>query len=265
MWPNQYTPERIRLAKLDSTNWETLYQGQPINATGSWCKEENIQINDPPRSTKDMVVRISVDLAYTKSAGDYTVIAVTGVDQQRNLHVIDMWRQQSTVNESLEALFSMVQRYPESVEVLIDRDTPSIMWKQTVQEQQRVRGINFYIGVEDIKNRSKEVRAIPLKGVLDSQRFFVNRADWTSALIAEFVGFLGGSIHDDIVDSISLPASKLNWTAGYKPPPKEPERMKVGMVMKEGKMYARANLNDMFENEERHQTLSASRRYKNRI
>jgi len=199
-----------------------------------------------------MVVRISVDLAYTKAAGDYTVIAVTGVDQQRNLHVIDMWRKQATVNESLEALFTLVQSYPEAREVLIDRDTPSMMWKQTVQEQQRVRGINFYIGVIDIKNRSKEIRAIPLKSLLDSQRFFINQAAWNSALIQEFVGFMGGAVHDDIVDAISLPASKLNWTAGYRPPEKEDKKPKLGMFVKDGKTYLRENLDQLYENQKPH-------------
>jgi predicted phage terminase large subunit-like protein len=205
LWPEWFTQEMVQVNKRDTQRWMGMYQQIPMDETGVWVGAENIQVIDDPPSKLTLVC--GVDIALTVGGGDYTVFAVCGIDDERNLYIIDVVRQQVDVDKTCETFFLLMEMYPDLITFYIDDDNSSKMLLRLMVEKCKTRSAIIPIQMMPLRGQDKEIRAAPLRGLFMQQRVkILNKSAWVNTLVAELMDFppTSGSDHDDQVDALSL-------------------------------------------------------------
>ena len=209
LWPEWFTQRQVDENKRDTQRWLGMYQQIPMDETGVWVGAENIDIVDSLPAKLTLVC--GVDIAMTVGGGDYTVFAICGIDDDRNLFIVDIIRQQTDVDVTCETFFKVMDTY-DITYFYIDDDNTSKMLDRLLVEKCRQRGYVVPMikmptrgkGVSGGKGEGKEIRAAPLRGLFMQKRVkILKRPEWNSTLIAEAMYFPAVD-HDDQIDALSL-------------------------------------------------------------
>jgi predicted phage terminase large subunit-like protein len=214
LWPEWFTDQMVRENQRDPLRWSTLYQQTPMDAAGSWVGEEHIQLEPSP--PPEMQIVIGVDLALTVGQGDYTAIVVAGIDAERNIHVVDVHRSQSSPDVTVQRLFAIAQQYTPTA-VLIDDDNASKVLTRMIYEMARAQKLPLPLSMMPLRGRNKEIRAAALRGWFMQGRVYIRQAPWTHDLVREVLEFPSGT-HDDQIDALSLIGRRLAETPGADKP-----------------------------------------------
>jgi predicted phage terminase large subunit-like protein len=168
----------------------------------------------PPRSS--LRVYGASDYAVTQDGGDYTVHVVVGVDADRRLWLLDLWRGQAAADRWVEAWCDLV-----------------LLWRPMgwAEEQGQIRsGVGPFLERRARERRAavareqfptrgdKAVRAQSIRGLmaLDGLHILAD-APYRADLEAELMGFPAGK-HDDQVDALGLVGQLLDrMAAGARP------------------------------------------------
>jgi predicted phage terminase large subunit-like protein len=166
------------------------------------------------------------DYAVTADGGDYTVHIVVGLDPENQMHLVDLWRKQSSPDEWIEAFCDLVLRWK------------PIGW---AEEQGQIRsGVGPFLDRRQIDRRAyvsrekfptrgdKSVRAQSIRGRMALEGLYVpTRAPWFEAFRSELLSFPAGK-HDDQVDALGLVGQLLDkMVKGRKPDPKETREIRL--------------------------------------
>lgn len=198
--------------------WLSLYQQSPTAEEGTYFQRDWWRYYDAlPR---DLNIYMSGDFAVTDSGGDYTELAVWGVDPTGDLYALDWWSGQETADVWCDALLDRVDRWKplrfigetgpirRAVEPFLDR---------------RMRERRVYTATEWIptSNGSKEARARPFQAMTATGRVFWPRKEWAERVLDQCLRFPAGK-HDDAVDTCALIGAYLDktWAATRTPEPK---------------------------------------------
>src|SRR5262249_15775787 len=114
LWPEKFDPDALARIKanVSAKDWTALYQQEPTAQTGSFFREEwfkpIIWYGSPPPFMRTYG---ATDFAMTANAGDYTVHCVIGIDVDRRMHLVDLWRAQATPKASVEAMCDLIRKW----------------------------------------------------------------------------------------------------------------------------------------------------------
>ncbi len=257
IWPEWFTEEQVRVNKRDTQRWMGMYQQIPMDESGVWVGPENIQIVDTLPAKLTIVC--GVDIALTVGGGDYTVFVTCGIDDKRNLYVLDVVREQVDVDTTCETFFRLLETY-DITYFYIDDDNSSKMLKRLLIEKCKSKGKIVPLHVMPLKGQDKEIRAAPLRGWFMQQRVFIlKNPEWNNALIAELMDFPAAD-HDDQVDAFSLIGRQ--YSSIPTPTVEQPleKSLKFFLQEKDGQLMTSVPLDTLFEeNEQRSGVLSLTR------
>jgi phage terminase large subunit-like protein len=262
-WPGRFDDAlQRRQWQRNRFSWATLYQGRPYDSAGGFACPDDIRVVAiAPKGTLVM----GVDFASTDSTdADYSVIAagVVYVNDQgdKALTIVDLWRGQRNARDVATQLVEMVRSHKPHL-LAVERDGGSRIYLDAVLPG-AFRGANVPIPYTvrlQVAGASKEVKASPLRGLIQRGLFGVIASSWLGDFLEEVFRFPGGP-HDDMVDACACIARVFDRiSAPGDSKPKSPEA--EGAIILQGNVhYTRATLDMLFEDHE-----SARRSYLGRV
>jgi predicted phage terminase large subunit-like protein len=193
---------RRELATQPPANWAALYQQRPAPESGNFFKAEWLKPYDKSPPTKTMRTYAASDYAVTSKGGDYTVHLVIGVDPDWKIHLLDLWRKQTTPDEWVEVMLTMANKWKPicwAEEVGQIRASVGPFIERRMQE----RKIPLYRQQFPTRH-DKSVRAQAIRGRMAMDGLYVpTQAPWYAAFQQELLTFPMGK-HDDQVDALGL-------------------------------------------------------------
>lgn len=221
LWPEWYPLETLDHIKatLSPRDWQALYQQDPQPETGTYFQRDWFKRYDtrPDRLT----VYMTHDCAVTADGGDFTELAVWGVDAESDLYALDWWSGQASADVWVDALLDLMARWK-----------PLTVWgesgviRRSVEPflNRRRRERSVYGGHIDWITRTadKAAMAQSFRGRCSMGKVWFPRTDWAERVISQCVGFPAGK-HDDAVDACALIGMALDQThsPGRAAPPPE--------------------------------------------
>ncbi len=204
-------------------DWSALYQQRPSPETGDYFRKEWLRPSPsmPERST--LRVYGASDYAVTQDGGDYTVHVVVGVDPDRRLWLLDLWRGQSSSDKWVEALCDLVKQWKP---IGWAEETGQIKSGVGPFLEQRMRQRQAFVARTQFPTRGdKAIRAQSIRGRMALDGLYLPQAAvWRADLEAEMMSFPAGK-HDDQVDALGLLGQLLDKMAvGERPRAAAPPR-----------------------------------------
>lgn len=201
--------------------WSALYQQAPAPEDGdffkaAWLKDYTGQ--KPDLST--LQVYGASDYAVTQDGGDWTVHGVLGIDPEGEMHLLDLWRKQTTPDKWIDTFCDMVRAYKP---LEWAEETGQIKSGVGPFRDKRMAERNAYVTCTAFPTRGdKAVRATSMRGRMSQRGLYVDHsAPWFADFRSELLSFPAGK-HDDQVDMIGLLGQLLdNMVDGVLPKAKE--------------------------------------------
>lgn len=215
LWDEWYTPDMLAQAQRDTRSWSALYQQRPVPDTGAYFLRDWLRPVPtlPPRES--LRVFGASDYAVTADGGDWTVHVVVGVDADDRLYVLDLWRDQASSDQWVEAWCDLVIRWKPMGWA---EETGQIRAGIGPWLDRRARERRAYCARETFPTRGdKSIRAQSIRGRAALNGLYIPaNASWRAVFEAELLSFPAGK-HDDIVDSLGLCGQLLDIMM---PPPR---------------------------------------------
>jgi predicted phage terminase large subunit-like protein len=216
LWDDWFTADMLAEAKRDARTYSALYQQNPVPDEGhffqrSWLRPAATM---PARST--LRVYGASDYAVTQDGGDYTVHVVVGVDPDRRLWLLDLWRGQASSNVWVEAFCDLVRQWKP---IGWAEETGQIRAGVGPFLDAQMRQRQAYVHRTQFPTRGdKAVRAQSIRGRMALEGLHLPAsAPWRADLEAELMSFPAGR-HDDQVDALGLLGQLLDkMSAGERP------------------------------------------------
>lgn len=250
LMPERWTPEDVKELQANPVEFKTVYQQRPAVERGGWVNPRHFQrVDYPPRP---LDIYFGIDLATAIGRGDFTVIAVIGVDQNRNFYLMDMYRKQCSTSMAAEVYLELFQKYKPKCS-FIDREMIADTWRNHVLFAAQKTGLNPQIVKIDVGGKDKETRNTWLRTALLNDRFHFCPGHWVTDVFEELERFPTGK-HDDIVDALGLVAKQLPRVPGAKTTLEQSLRtngLETLMVPHQGGFAVNSSLREMFEERER--------------
>ncbi len=252
LWPEWFTDTQIAQNIRNPLRWASLYQQVPLSDSGSWVDEMHIHYVDADRipPLDQMNIGIAGDLALEMARGDWTVFIVFGIDEARNIYILDVLRFRETPDNTVYRLFALVEQYGPST-VMMDDDNATKVFMRLLLELARAKRVSVPVDIMPIRGKNKEIRAAPMRGWFMQDRVLIKKASWNNTLYEEMHEFPDVD-HDDQIDCLSLIGRKL---AEMRPPRKKQETEPGTLVYhdKTGRIMLNTSLRELFR--EREQSL----------
>ncbi len=213
LWPEKYPPETITALKraMGSYLYSAQYQQRPVPASGGQFQKQWLRAfteesgyyelersAGPKRVLKSVcTLMITGDLAVSeKQSADYTVFAVWAITPERDLLLLDLFRDRidnPTQQKTVHALY--VRYQPASIVI------ESVAYQLAFIQQLRSQGlpVREYTPVRD-----KVSRAITAAVMYEAEKVFHNRALPNLADIEHELLMFPKAAHDDVVDVVSM-------------------------------------------------------------
>lgn len=219
LWPERFDAAALAKVRkaLSATHWSALYQGRPSPIDGDTFKREWFKyyvrtsdgyrlLTDPDHKTvpvEEVLLFMTIDLAIsTKRTADPTVIAVWGVDEAKNLLLLDIARKRIPGPAQLKLLERLNEEWRPDRIVCED-----VAYQRSFIDHAQERGLPV-VGVTP--RGSKDARAIPAATRMEAgQVFFPAEAPWLEDFENELLSFPHGR-HDDQVDTLAYAAAEVS-------------------------------------------------------
>ena len=200
LWPDWFTAEMVETAKRDTRSWNALYQQNPTPDSGDYFKKEWFRYYDT--APQYLQIYGASDYAVTAKGGDFTVHGVFGVDQNEDVYLLDIWRQQTTSDVWIDAFLDLVQRW-KPIQWAEEQGQIIKSLDPFINKRSQERGI--YVAREQFTSLTdKASRAQAIRGrIAQGKVHFPKNAPWLADLEREMLTFPVG-VNDDAVDVLSL-------------------------------------------------------------
>ena len=206
----------------------SLFQQRPVAAEGNLIKGEWLKISRTPPDPNTCNFYTGFDLATSEGRGDYSAIVTIAVDANNDYHIVDVWRKQTTIDKTIDALLDRCRDYNPQ---FLCTEAGGLHNAAGPFLKSRMHERKIYKHVQTAPARhSKEIRAQTFIGRAAVRGLFLPpQAEWLSDFVAELISF-PSSAHDDQVDCLSVLFQALqNIAPGPSPKPKEePKRLVIG-------------------------------------
>jgi predicted phage terminase large subunit-like protein len=252
LWSDWYTEAMISRAQKNPMIFKTLWQQQAVDTDGLFIPVDKLNIIDPEQIPSPMTYVAAIDLAYSPTKGDYSVIAIVGLSSKREMVVVDVWRERVTSDTSADKLIAFCKQF-DLVTAVIDNDLASVQWSKLLYHKARESGVAVPLQFLKLGNRSKTDRAVTLRSTAMQDQLLLVNKPWLPVVQDEILGFPAAS-HDDCVDALSLAArilQKLSTPTGAA----KLEQGEIETQVQEigGQLYTAQSLNDLWESNTRQQ------------
>lgn len=209
--PDRYTSAALRRIKNTTPprQWNAMYQQNPVPDDGEFFSKDMFRFESYLAGTREEYTFISAwDVAIgEKRRNDWTVGSVLAIDRDNNVHVVDMIRGRLGTMELVNAVCDQIEKWGVTMFGMEHGQIKMTLWPLIVEEM-RKRKITCSIDDELKPVTDKEVRAQPLRGLMQTGRVFFptpSSAPWVERAIGEMLRFPAGQ-NDDIVDSLAWAA-----------------------------------------------------------
>jgi predicted phage terminase large subunit-like protein len=202
IWPEWFPRDHWKPFERLPRTWSALYQQRPAPENGDYFKREWIRTCKTLPPLRNMRVYGGSDYAVTSDGGDYTVHGVIGIDPDNRMYLLDLWREQSSSDEWVEAFCDLVLKWR------------PIGWAE--ESGQIKSGVGPFLTKRMIEKRAlvyretfatrgdKAIRAQSIRGRMAMDGLYIQEdAPFLTDLISEMMSFPVG-VHDDQVDMLGL-------------------------------------------------------------
>lgn len=217
LWPEYFTPEMVARAKRDERTFNALYQQRPSPLEGAFFKRDHFRYY--ATLPKHLKYYMTTDYAVSSAGGDYTVFLIWALDENANIYIIDMYRDQVDSKFWVDVLCDWIKRYRplmlgEEKGVILKALDPFI--KKRMQECMAYAFRQPFASVSDKETRASGIQARASMGMV----YLPEHAEWLADFIHELLTFPGGK-NDDIVDCMGLIGRMLDIIAPATVPDKD--------------------------------------------
>jgi predicted phage terminase large subunit-like protein len=195
LWPEWFTDDMVRVAKLDRRAWSALYQQRPSPEDGTYFQRAWFKTwADRP---KDLAIYGTSDYAVSDGKGDYTVHRIWGVSPDGDLYRLGGWRDQTTSDVWIERQIDLIQKYKPFAwfgEAGVIQKAIEPMLVRRMRERKAFCRMEWLPSIHDKPTRARGFQARAAMGAV----WFEQGAE-----LDEFLRFPAGA-NDDDVDCASL-------------------------------------------------------------
>lgn len=201
LWPAWFSRESLEQTRnvMPSYEWSALYQQKPVPDEGDYFLKSWFNFYD--KLPENLNIYITHDDAVSENMGDYTEIAVWGVDPDENIFCLDWWTGQASSDVWIDSLIDLIDVYRpwlvagESGPI---RRAVEPFLKKRMQTRKIFAHLEWLPSVSD-----KQTRAVSFRGLASMGKVNFPRTEWATDVIKQLVRFPSG-VHDDKVDACSL-------------------------------------------------------------
>lgn len=204
LWPEWESGDELdrKRKMVGEREWLALYQQRPTADEGTYFRREWFAETWSAKPDH-LNVYISGDFAVTPGDGDFTELAVWGIDRSGTLYALDWWHGQTSADVWVTALLAMVQKWRplffvgetgpirRAVEPLMDR----------MMQERRI-----YCAMEWLSHSggNKEALCRSFQAMAAQKRVrFPKDARWSERVLDQLLRFPSAK-HDDAVDACGL-------------------------------------------------------------
>lgn len=209
LWPERYDmnyfEEKYRDYLLQGIPdaYSQEYLNTPLDESTAYFKRFDFLPRTEEDKKKDLHYYITVDLAITEhERADYSAFVVSGMDENRILHVVDVIRERLDAKDIVEMLMQLQSRYkPEAIgieDTQISKSIGPFLNEEMVARNSFLNLVKLKHGGKDKIARARSIQArMRARGVK-----FDTNADWFMTFQEECLQFPRGK-HDDQVDAFA--------------------------------------------------------------
>jgi predicted phage terminase large subunit-like protein len=222
LWRERYNRSKLLKIKetLGSYWFSGLYQQSPSPAEGGLFKRLHfryMEVADGIATSKDFTLSLAnldiyfaCDLAVsTKATADYTVVVVFATDSDKNLLLLEVFREKIIPSHHVEVITNLYGRYK-----------PILIGIETVQYQASLFHQLNSVGLPVTKlipSKDKVTRALPLAAKFESGKIYFSKKMKNLEVIEnELLNFPNGR-NDDIVDALAYATAMLSMNSSVQP------------------------------------------------
>ena len=207
LWPEWFTDDMVKTAKMDVRAWNALYQQNPVPDDGEYFKRDMFNAyNQPPQG---MHIYGASDYAVTEGGGDYTEHGIFGLDFNGDLYVLDWWREQAASNVWIERQCDLIAQWKPLIwfgEAGPIRKAIEPFLKRRMIERQTPCRLEWLPSIADKVVRARSFQARASMGNV----FIPDHSQWLPDLMSQLMRFPAGK-YDDGVDVCSLIGRGLEY------------------------------------------------------
>ena len=219
LWPEWFDAKHWSQFERKPRTWASLYQQRPAPEEGDLFRAEWLRPYEKAPAKETLTIYGASDYAVTADGGDYTVHAVVGVDADKRMWLLDLWRKQTSSDQWVEAFCDLVKHWKP---IEWAEETGQIKSGVGPFLERRMRERGAYVVRKAFPTRGdKAVRAQSIRGrmALDGLYVPVN-APWFEEFRSELLVFPTGR-NDDQVDALGLVGQLLDSIYEPKQPDKQ--------------------------------------------
>lgn len=213
LWPEWFTDDMVKVAKMDVRAWNALYQQQPASEDGDYFKREWLDAEYDVLPANLRMYGAS-DYAVTAGGGDFTEHGVFGVDGAGNVFVADWWYGQTESDEWIDRKCDLIHAHEPVCwfgEAGPIRKAVEPFMRKRMLERQAMCRVEWLPSINDKPTRSRGFQALCSMGKV----FWPKHAGWKAHVQGQLLRFPAGK-NDDSVDVCGLFSRGLNYVHGTK-------------------------------------------------
>lgn len=211
LWPEWFPVKHWEMFKHQQRTWSALYQQRPAPAEGTFFKLKWFTRHESVPANQN--IYISGDFAVSQGEGDFTEIAVWGVDQNDHVRCLEWWSGQTSSDVWTDVILDLVAKYKNVIRFIgevgpIRKAVEPFLTK-------RMRERKTFVACEWLPTAGgKESNCASFQALCSAGKITFPDAPWANRVIDQLLRFPSGS-HDDCVDACGMFGRYINkvWEA----------------------------------------------------
>lgn len=235
LWPEWEDVEQLERKRsiIGPRDWSALYQQRPTAEDGTYFKKEWFRTY--AQAPERMTIYMSGDFAVTEGGGDFTELAVWGVDPLDNVYALDWWGGQASSDRWAAEFIRLIKRWKP---VTFIGEAGPIRRAMEPLLARMMRDERAFVVCEWLSSgNDKSANARPLQAFMANGRFYWPATDWAIKVQDQMLRFPDGK-YDDAVDACSLFARHMDKVWGALPAPAPPKLPDFGAELRVSDMMA---------------------------
>jgi len=222
LWPEWFTADHWEMTRriTPPRQWLCLYQQTPTAEDGDYFKREWFRYYEQPDPYINTY--ITCDFAITVDGGDYTELAVWGVDSSRRIYALDWWHGQTDAAAWVEQILRLVRLW-KPLRLVGEGDN---IRKAVLPFLRRaMQDSGTYVTVEEVPSGggNKPAKCRNFQALQENGLVYWPKTEWAERAIGQMLKFPGK--HDDAVDACGVLGRYIDKIWSSSAPRPEPKAL----------------------------------------